>query len=159
MILFYFRFSISSKTEKLGLKDCIRDTRFNTVLGMINFKLISTHNDIHEKLVANLCKNGGELYCLDHTLDDFHTIWFNNTKVIINWKIVSSRQIFKSILLRFKNWNILCLPRSFRRLLQHFWDHRSKLNPKFLPRSHGMWTYMLSRMHHSSPLKCEIINQ
>ena len=83
-MLFFFRFSIASKTEKLGLKDCIRDTRFNTVLGMINFKLISTHNDIHEKLVANLCKNGGELYCLDYTLDDFHTIWFNNTKVIIN---------------------------------------------------------------------------
>ena len=122
---------------------------------MINCKLISGHNDIHEKLVANLCKNGGELYCFDYSLDDFYIIWFNNTKVIMKWKIVFSRLFW----FRFTNWNIFCLPHSFRRLLQHFWDHRSKLNPKFLPRSHGMWTYMLSRMHHSSPLKCEAINQ
>ena len=82
-MLFFLGFQLLQKTEKLGIKDCIRDTHFNTVLGMINFKLISTHNDIHEKLVANLCKNGGELYCFDYTLDDFHTIWFNNIKVIM----------------------------------------------------------------------------
>ena len=99
------------------------------------------------------------LVLLSFTLIYFQ--WTYISKILVTVRSGNATIMASRILLYFEIyiWNIFCLPHSFRRPLQRFWDHRSKLNPKFRPQSHGMWTYMLSRMHHSSPLKCEIKNQ